>query len=225
VDDGTHTHDTNYTGFHSLGGLYDPASSELQDMRKSGLGADGLDTAYGPNGELTAIGTLGSSALAGIAGSAPDHSHKDWPDNSLDQLNLLSENPYADSLYYHSTRMSFLLTGITVPDISEKASNHRGMVRMLILRPRMPSVRTRWSGSSAQPHINVGYPPHFDTDLFYTKTKTLGGRMDNTILTRNVNSGNGRKTHLSPSFGLKMYADVDPNINQVIHALKSPLKL
>merc|ERR1712216_970704 len=130
---------------------------------------------------------------------------------------LLSENPYADALYYHSTRLSILLTGITIPDMSEEASNHRGVVRMLIVRPRIPTVRTRWSGATSQPMLNMDYPPHWDTDLFYTKTKTLGGRMDTSIVTRNAQTStnhNARKTHLTPSFGLEKYASVDPVINQ-----------
>merc|ERR1712216_765989 len=126
---------------------------------------------------------------------------------------LLSENPYADALYYHSTRLSILLTGITIPDMSEKASNHRGVVRMLIVRPRIPTVKTRWSGATSQPMLNMDYPPHWDTDLFHTKTKTLGGRMDTSIVTRNATSTNARKTHLIPSFGLEKYAAVDPEIN------------
>lgn len=192
----TETFDDHYTGFHSLGGLYDENLPELTSMRKCGLKPLHLDTPGGTDAE--------------------DHTHTDWPNNSLDQMRLLTEFPYSDSLYYHSTRLSFLLTGITIPDISEKASNHRGVVRMLIVRPRVPTVKTRWSGASNQPYINMDYPPHFDTDLFYTKTKTLGGRMDTSILTNSTVGSNNRKSHLSPTFGLKKYGDVDPEINQVI---------
>ena len=196
IDTSTDNKDSSYTGFHSLGGLYDVMSPELKSMRKCAIMPLEQDTLF-PE-------------------SVTEHSHTDWPDNTLDQHRLLTENPYADSLYYHSTRMSFLLTGITIPDISEKASNHRGVVRMLILRPRIPSVKTRWSGTSAQPIINMGYPPHFDTDLFYTKTKTLGGRMDTSILNRSTVSSSNRVSHLTPTFGLNKYAAVDPVINQVI---------
>lgn len=190
------TYDDLYTGFHSLGGLYDINSSELASMRKSAVTPVALDSMH-PSGGLT------------------EHAHTDWPDNTLDQMRLLTEFPYADSLFYHSTRMSFLLTGITTPTSSEKASNHRGVVRMLIVRPRIPTVRTRWSGLNGQPVLNMAYPPHFDTDLFYTKTKTLGGRMDNSIVNRGSSTNSGRKSHLSPTFGLKKYGDVDPVINQV----------
>lgn len=201
--------DEAYTGFHTLGGLYDSESTELKSMRKSAINPFELDTQFGGLGEASTTGGQGAN----------EHSHTDWPDNTLDQMRLLTENPYADSLFYHSTRISFLLTGITIPDSSEKASNHRGVVRMLIVRPRIPTVKTRWSGVSGQPMINMAYPPHFDTDLFYTKTKTLGGRMDTSVLTRNTvttTNHNGRKTHLTPSFGLKKYASVDPEINQVL---------
>ena len=198
IDSTTGDKDGDYTGFHSLGGLYDVMSPELQSMRKSAVMPLQLQTEFdGTN-------------------NVDNHSHTDWPNNTLDQHRLLTENPYSDSLYYHSTRMSFLLTGITVPDMSEKASNHRGVVRMLIIRPRIPSVKTRWSGTNAQPVINMDYPPHFDTDLFYTKTKTLGGRMDTAILNRSTVSSSNRKAHLTPTFGLKKYADVDPVINQTV---------
>ena len=198
----------NYNGFHSLGGLYDVHSTELKSMRKSAFADRSYETMH-------AASTVTSADL-------PDHGHTDWPDNTLGQISLLTENPYADALFYHSTRMSFLLTGITIPDISEKASNHRGVVRMLILRPRVPTVKTRWGGVTGAPQINMAYPPHFDTDLFYTKTKTLAGRMDTNIHARRaLSSGTGaqkdaRKTHISPTFGLHKYADIDPSINQVI---------
>ena len=201
---GDATHDDDFNGFHSLNGLYDVHNSELRSMRKA------------------ALPYLSEEIMHTTSGTAPaDHGHHMWPDNTLSQMRLLTENPYADSLFYHSTRMSFLLTGITVPDMSEKASNHRGVVRMLIVRPRVPSVKTRWTGISGRPSINMDYPPHFDTDLFYTKTKTLGGRLDSGMLTRLTDTGSGsvysnRKTHLTPSFGLKKYADPDPVINQVV---------
>ena len=202
---GTASHDDDYNGFHCLNGLYDVHNSELRTMRKASI-PDLSDEIMYVQGDTTA---------------PADHGHHMWPDNTLAQMRLLTENPYADSLFYHSTRLSFLLTGITVPDMSEKASNHRGVVRMLIVRPRVPSVKTRWSGLSGRPSINMAYPPHFDTDLFYSKTKTLGGRLDTGMLTRLTDTSSGsvyssRKTHLTPSFGLKKYADPDPQINQVV---------
>lgn len=75
-------HDAFYTGFHCLNGLYDSQSKELQHMRKSALPVPDMDT-------------IGGTAAA-IASTA-EHSHKDWPDNIMDQHHLLNENPYADS--------------------------------------------------------------------------------------------------------------------------------
>merc|ERR1712159_99107 len=141
-----------YTGFHYLNGLYDPKCKELKDMRKAALPVPDLDTIADPGTQ-----------------DVPEHAHGDWPDNIVDQVHLLNENPYADSLFYHSMRLSMLITGITIPNSSEKASNHRGVVRMLILRPRMPSVRTRWTGDTNQPVINMAYPPHWDTDFILAK--------------------------------------------------------
>ena len=185
--------DSVYTGFHYLNGLYDSESKELQSMRKSALPVVDLDTLDQPS-------TNDPPVL--------EHSHKDWPDNAIDQHHLLNEDPYADSLFYHSMRLSFLLTGITIPGVSEKASNHRGMVRMLILRPRFPSVKMRWDGVSNEPHINMAYPPHWDTDLFYSGKRTLGGRMSKDILTRSDTTGNtvydghADLAHTTPTFGL-----------------------
>merc|ERR1712224_399949 len=115
------THDTNYTGFHSLGGLYDEKCKELQSMRKSANPVLDLDTGYVKSGNQMA------GVTATTAAGVTEHAHKDWPDNVLDQTHLLNENPWSDSLYYHSTRLSFLLTGITLPTLSDKASNHRGL--------------------------------------------------------------------------------------------------
>jgi len=184
------TNVTKYDGFHELSGLYDPQCEELKSMRKAALPVldhDTLATAAGGEMEV------------GVA----THAHKDWPDNTRDQLQLLNQNPYADSLYYHSMKLSMLITGITIPNSSEKASNHRGVVRMLILRPRMPSVRTRWSGTNNEPIINMDYPPHFETDLFYSGKKTLGGRLDKSKRRNDAATDVADSTHLSPTFGLK----------------------
>ena len=198
---GSATHLDDYAGFHDLGGLYDIHSKELQHMRKSGLPVPDMDTTND--------------------GDSTDHAHKDWPDNITDQFHLLNENPYADSLFYHSTRLSFLLTGITIPDASEKASNHRGLVRMLIIRPRLPSCKMRWGGNNNEPSINMAYPPHWDTDLFYTKTKTLGGRLNNNVLTRSGETtySSAHKTHLTPSFGFDKHATTEPSMQTTLTSL------
>ena len=189
--------DSIYTGFHYLNGLYDSESHELTQMRKSA----------GPNDDLN------------TTTATEDHSHKDWPNNAIDQHHLLNENPYADSLYYHSMRLSFLLTGISIPDVSEKASNHRGMVRMLILRPRLPTVKMRWDGENNEPHINMAYPPHWDTELFYSGKRTLGGRMNKGILTNDgatlsssTYDTHADLAHISPTFGLLKYNPALPDI-------------
>lgn len=196
-------HDANYTGFHYLNGLYDSDSKELKSMRKSALPIHDLDTINPSN-------------------FANDHAHKDWPDNAIDQHHLLNENPYADSLYYSSMRLNLLLTGISVPEVSEAASNHRGMVRMLILRPRLPNIKMRWDGVANQPHINMAYPPHWDTDLFYSKKRTLGGRMDKNLLTNTANvtgTAHADSTHLIPTFGLLKRAAGQPVINSEVTSL------
>lgn len=210
-------HDALYTGFHSLNGLYDSESKELQHMRKSALPVPDMDTIGGT-----------AAALASTA----EHSHKDWPDNIMDQHHLLNENPYADSLYYHSMKLSLLLTGITIPDVSEKASNHRGVVRFLILRPRIPSVKMRWDGVNNQPHINMAHPPHWDTDLFYTKKRTMGGRMDRSTRTNTANISadatttpvtvgtfDQDKSHMTPTFGLMRHANTMPSIESNVKSL------
>jgi len=199
-----------FNGFHYLNGLYDGKCKELDSMRKSSIAVEDLDTISNDN-----VG---------------EHAHKDWPDNVVDQVHLLNENPYADALYYHSMRLSMLITGITIPNSSEKASNHRGVVRMLILRPRMPTVKTRWTGDTNQPVINMAYPPHWDTDLFYSGKKTLAGRLDNTIHRDKVNATSGGVTirhedltHISPTFGFENRRtavptmDLDPNSIHYAH--------
>lgn len=194
-----------YTGFHQLNGLYDSESHELKSMRKSALPVLDLDT-------------TNPSAIT------QDHAHKDWPEYALDQHHLLNENPYADALYYGSMKLSMLLTGISIPQVSEIASNHRGMVRMLILRPRLPSIKMRWDGVANQPHINMQYPPHWDTELFFSKKKTLGGRLDKTIVTNTSNeAGTGIKhadeAHLTPTFGLLHRRKSTPTIDNNVKSL------
>lgn len=186
-----------YTGFHCLNGIYDDNSKALKHIRKSSVEPLDLDT---------------QSYVKDYA-TLPEHTHKDWPDNVIDQAHLLNENPYADSLFYHSVRMSFLISGITIPDIAESASNHRGLVRMLVIKPKMPSVRVRFTGDTNSPIINMKHPPHFDTELFYSGKRTLGGRMDNAIY-GHVASGNGPdQAHLSPTFGLTKRNTAEPNID------------
>lgn len=193
------TPSTSYTGFHYLGGIYDSQSAALKHIRKSAVEPLSHDT-MSNHATLT---------------NAPEHTHKDWPDNPRDQLHLLNENPYADSLFYHSVRMTFLISGITIPDSSESASNHRGLVRMLVLKPKMPSVKVRFTGSSNEPVINMKYPPHWDTDLFYSGKRTLGGRMDKDIKGYTSASTNTQFAHLTPTFGLLNRKESQPVLDGV----------
>lgn len=186
-----------YKGFHYLNGIYDDKSEALKEIRKSATTHPSYDTL---------VGVEGGSAIT-------EHAHTDWPDNVQDQFHLLNENPYADALYYSNMRMSILLTGIQMPAQTEKASNHRGLVRMLVIKPKMPSVRVRFDGTTNEPIINMPYPPHWDTELFYSGKKTLGGRLNKNILSHtdsDVTYEHAADSHLSPTFGLVNHAATDP---------------
>jgi len=162
-----------HTGFHYLGGLYDTSNARLQAMRKSSPMPLDLQTQYQ---EVDAAGLYHDSSTSPVG----LHSHKDWPLNPDDQAIKLTEDPFADSLYYHKTQIRFLLTGIDdvgTAASGDAASNHRGTVRMLVLRPRTPAIRTRVEGSSGQFILNHGFMPNWDTELFYDKNKQLGGKL------------------------------------------------
>lgn len=153
--------DTNDTGFHALKGMYEPANKKLKSMRKSAIHSTDLEGTYG--------------------GSVADHVHTEWPSKLSEQLKLLNEDPYADSLYYHDMKLRFMITGVDNPDTNTlipKASNHRGLVRMVILRPLSRRARLRHEGATGTPLANYGYMPYWDTDLFYSKKRMLGGAID-----------------------------------------------
>ena len=164
-----------YTGFHHLGGLYDETNQQLMKMRKSAIKPLDYDTTYAP------------TTLDGIAATTVvnEHTHTDWPDNAKDQAIKLNDDPYADSLYYHETAIKFFLTGLD--DVTaatdggasngDASANHRGCVRMLVLRPKNPKVSMRVMGSEHQFRLNYDFPPNWDTQLFYDRSKQLGGRM------------------------------------------------
>lgn len=115
-----------------------------------------------------------------------------------------------------------ILTGID--DISSntsdlpQASNHRGTVRMLVLRPRTPSVRTRVDGtnttSEEQFIINVGYLPDWQTELFYDRRKQLGGRMDSTI-----EPHQDEISDVIVPYGLQKHANWDKDIDQDVDSI------
>jgi hypothetical protein len=149
------------TGFHALKGMYESGNIKLQSMRKSAIP------------DLDLMGTHG--------GSVADHVHTEWPSTLSEQLKLLNESPYADSLYYHDMKLRFMITGVDNPDVNAdlaKASNHRGLVRMVVLRPLSKRARLRHEGASNQPVINHGYMANWDTDLFFSKKRMLGGPID-----------------------------------------------
>ena len=163
-----------HTGFHYLGGLYDSSNARLQAMRKSCPMPLDMQTQYQ---EVDAAGLYQPGSTHNALAM---HSHKDWPSNADDQAIKLTEDPFADALYYHKTQIRFLLTGIDdvgTAASGDAASNHRGTVRMLVLRPRTPAIRTRVEGSSGQFILNHGYMPNWDTELFYDKNKQLGGKL------------------------------------------------
>jgi hypothetical protein len=194
-----------YSGFHHLGGVYDSSNETLQSMRPSAPTPvdDHTQANYNADGDLV--------------GMTVSHTHKDWPQSVADQCIKLHEDPYADSLYYHHTKLRFVLTGID--DISSntsnlpQASNHRGTVRMLVLRPRTPSVRTRVDGTNSSTEtpfiLNVGYLPDWETELFYDRKKQIGGRMDD-----NFEPHTGGSSDVIVSYGLNHHAHFDPDINQ-----------
>lgn len=167
---------TEYTGIHFLGGLYDSSNKKLAHMRKSAVKDESMQTMY--------QGGVVPGSGAATAGSIIEHTHTDWPAKKDEQAILLNENPMADCLYYHKTQIRFLLTGIDDitksygSGVMDQASNHRGTVRMLVLRPRTPSVRTRVDGTSNDFVINHDFMPVWDTQLFYDKSKQMGGKMD-----------------------------------------------
>lgn len=149
------------TGFHALKGMYEPANKKLKSMRKSAIHSTDLEGTHGTG--------------------VNDHVHTEWPSVLSEQLKLLNESPYADSLYYHDMKLRFMITGVDNPDSNSlipKASNHRGLVRMVVLRPLSRRARLRHEGATGTPLANYGYMPFWDTDLFYSKKRMLGGAID-----------------------------------------------
>tara|TARA_B110000046_G_scaffold98839_1_gene106419 strand:+ start:724 stop:1932 length:1209 start_codon:yes stop_codon:yes gene_type:complete len=138
------------TGAHYLGGLYDESNNKLRSIRKAAINPV----------------TYESGAQ-----------YKDWPSGELEQNQLLMSDPYADSLIYHQTKLSFLITGIQRPDF-ERSSNQRGLVRMLIVRPIIPTARLHMNGVTGKPTIRTDYLPNIETELFYSGKRMLGGRLD-----------------------------------------------
>jgi len=173
-----------YSGIHYLGGLYDSTNRKLMKMRKSAMTPPELDSLYQPGAGIANVDIVN------------DHTHKEWPSTATEQAILLNDSPAADSLYYHKTQVRFLLTGIDDLGTTglDQASNHRGTVRMLVLRPRVPSVRTRVDGTTGDFKLNYDYMPDWHTELFYDRSKQLGGKLDADSLPHTV-GGSSTHTH------------------------------
>ena len=184
------------TGFHYLNGIYNENSEKLQAMRKSALLPLSEDTMNADGATLA------------------EHTHKDWPTTVLDQVQLLNENPYADALMYHQMKLSFLITGVQRPDSTYgAASNQRGIVRMLIVRPIVPSARLNFNGASNKPVIRTDYLPNFDTDLFYSGKQMLGGHLASGVDDLADNAD------ISTTFGLDYRAPNQREINTDVDSM------
>lgn len=167
------------TGAHYLGGLYDANNKKLQSLRKSAITPPEYETG---------------------------DDHKDWPSKEFEQNQLLMSNPYADSLIYHQTKLSFLITGIAKPGF-DQASNQRGLVRMIIVRPIIPAARLHMNGVTGKPIIRTDYLPNIETELFYSGKRMLGGRIDST----HAHDGNDSNTCVT--FGLHAMDKKLPEMN------------
>ena len=155
------------TGFHALKGMYESDNVKLKSMRKSAI----------PDHNL-------SGTHEAVVDTVDGHVHSEWPTVLSEQLKLLNESPYADSLYYHDMKLRFMITGVDNPDNNSslaKASNHRGLVRMVVLRPLSRRARLRHEGATNTPIVNYGYMSNWDTDLFFSKKRMLGGPIDSNI--------------------------------------------
>jgi hypothetical protein len=159
-------------------------------MRKSAVTPPELDTLYQPGVNVNGVAAVN------------DHTHKDWPNTATEQAILLNDSPAADALYYHKTQVRFLLTGIDDVGTTglDQASNHRGTVRMLVLRPRIPAVRTRVDGTSGDFKLNYDYLPDWHTELFYDRNKQLGGKLDPDSYPHTAHNG-GVHSHTTPATG------------------------
>ena len=171
-----------YTGIHFLGGLYDSGNDKLQSMRASSMVPKAHQS-------IEWYGTDGT-----------EHTHKDWPSDRVEQAQLLQDDPYADSLFYHSTKIRFFLTGLDDVSDNERmgdaAANHRGSVRMLVLRPKIPKVQLRVNGSSGDFVMSHDYLPNWDTELFYDRRHQIGGRINKQIGARGTVHLTGQGTNV-----------------------------
>jgi len=200
-----------YTGLHYLGGLYDESNEKLQSMRKASMVPKAhqslmwYPTTSEENDDMV------------------DHTHKDWPSDRVEQAQLLQDDPYADSLYYHSTKVRFFLTGLddvaTAAGSGDAAANHRGSVRMLVLRPKIPKVTMRVNGTNSSFIINHDYLPNWDTELFYDRRHQIGGRIHKGILPHghaSTDLGNANSDAIT-SYGIHYINDIrDINVDTTV---------
>merc|ERR1711959_14945 len=187
-DDGQANDSNGATGFHYLGGMYDEGNLLLKSMRKSAIPP--------PTHESQTSNVY--------------HQHADWPSSHIDPLRLLAEDPSADALIYHQTRLQFHITGVQRPGF-DSASNHRGLVRMLIVRPIIPRARLAMMtgvDGNEKARIRTKYLPNIDTELFYSGKKLMGGRMDPSIAHDNDSVAQDAVT-----FGMDAFDRVDPELN------------
>ena len=219
-----------YTGMHYLGGIYDKTNRELQAMRKSG------------------VKHLAQQSMHDPSGATDEHTHTDWPSDSAEQAIKLNEDPYCDSLFYHNTSVRFFLTGLDDVNsgvaaghsMGDLSANHRGTVRCLVLRPRIPKVHMRTDGSSDSFIINHDYLPDWETELFYDRKKQLGGRLKDDCLPHTEAASNAYGTIQAPyrstdehsnaivSYGMDFHAsanpDVEVNFDSVHYGYQKPTK-
>jgi len=215
----TQSNNQDYTGIHYLGGLYDSTNEKLQSMRASSM----VPKAH------QSIEWYGTDATA--------HTHKDWPSDRVEQAQKLQDDPYADSLYYHSTKLRFFLTGLddvaTSTNMGDAAANHRGSVRMLVLRPKVPKVHLRTNGSGNDFVISHDFLPNWDTELFYDRRHQLGGRIHKQILPQGHGSsalGNDNADAIVP-YGItyindyrELNVDIDPTSPTYGHSQPTRMK-
>jgi len=202
-----------YTGIHYLGGLYDESNEKLAAMRKSSMVPKAHQSLmwYPTSAETTAEADM------------VDHTHKDWPSDRVEQAQLLQDDPYSDSLFYHSTKIRFFLTGLddvaTTAGSGDAAANHRGSVRMLVLRPKIPKVTMRVNGTNSSFVINHDYLPNWDTELFYDRRHQVGGRTHKGILPHghaSTDLGNANSDAIT-SYGITYINDIrDMNVDTVV---------
>lgn len=210
-----------YTGIHYLGGLYDESNEKLASMRKSSMVPKAHQSLMWYPTESEEGNPTEDPPVA--AADMVDHTHKDWPSDRVEQAQLLQDDPYADSLYYHSTKIRFFLTGLddvaTAAGSGDAAANHRGSVRMLVLRPKIPKVTMRVNGTNSSFVINHDFLPNWDTELFYDRRHQVGGRIHKGMLPHGhgVGTAGNANADAITSYGIHYINDIrDMNVDTLV---------